>query len=65
MRASSGFTRGGVSRRCETWIVLELCSLGSLQVRSASALRTAVLYSGSQAEGCDGRAHDKACATRY
>ena len=32
VRASSGFTHGGASRRCETWIVLELCSLGSLQV---------------------------------
>ena len=34
-RASSGFSRGGAARRCETWIVLELCSLGSLQVRAA------------------------------
>jgi len=35
-RASSGgFSRGGAARRCETWIVLELCSLGSLQVRHA------------------------------
>ncbi len=34
-RTSSGFSRGGAARRCETWIVLELCSLGSLQVRHA------------------------------
>ena len=37
MRASSGFTRGGKPRRCETWIVLELCSLGSLQARARSS----------------------------
>ena len=32
MHASSGFSHGTASRRCETWIVLELCPLGSLQV---------------------------------
>ena len=37
VRVSSDFTRGGASRRCETWIVLELCSLGSMQVRRAPA----------------------------